>query len=213
MFQIAFGATLRLHTTIVHLLIKDLNLEEWKRQLLDCAVRTEGFHTRARGLRDDRLSREQRRRVVADWQESLRCFEFSGCVSKARSPASGLRTRVHTLCRHCSETAVSPLFVSACRVWRVKMGQKNPNKLSHFKVVFLSFISIHLTLMTAWLKKQAFTLLNKISQLTGSNNKRQHTTHLPSSLTLQARHTKNSQIHHTQNVKMQMRNFTSTSKF
>lgn len=41
MFHMAFGATLRLHTTIVHLLIKDLNLEEWKRQLLDCAVQTE----------------------------------------------------------------------------------------------------------------------------------------------------------------------------
>lgn len=38
MFDIAFGATLWLHITIVHLLIKDLYLEKWKCQLLDVLV-------------------------------------------------------------------------------------------------------------------------------------------------------------------------------
>lgn len=51
MFHIVFGATLRLDITIVHLLIKDLNLEERERQLLDCGVQTKGSTHELRGLR------------------------------------------------------------------------------------------------------------------------------------------------------------------
>lgn len=39
MFDIVFGATLRLHITKVQLLIKDLYLEKWKCQLLDLKFR------------------------------------------------------------------------------------------------------------------------------------------------------------------------------
>lgn len=41
MFDIVFGATLRLDISIVHLLIKDLYLEKWKRQFLGAVVETE----------------------------------------------------------------------------------------------------------------------------------------------------------------------------
>lgn len=161
MFHIAFGATLRQHTTIVHLLIKDLNLEEWKRQLLDCVVQTKDSTHELEAWEQQTVSGAaaaghcgHRRSWQEDWASLLagtiltnfKC-KFSGsdsirkCFSGPLLAIKGKDTVcVHSLYRHCSETAVSPLFVSACRVWRVEMCHRvraNPNKRSVSKIVLL----------------------------------------------------------------------------